>query len=153
MDCFGFQEEPSCQYDPHHIISNRRKKQKRSKYDHKGTEEMEQRANKLVLSGEEERSDEIEDMDNIALTIVDPKGKRPMGQQIIGASDRKAKRPKLVKDPFLQIVEYPTPTMELAKGKIVDTEKTIVEQYNFLNDQARKEREITKDELRSTQSP
>ena len=52
--CFGFQEEPSCQYDPHHIISNRRKKQKIIRYDHKGTVEMEQMANKLTLSSEEE---------------------------------------------------------------------------------------------------
>ena len=50
-------------------------------------------------------------------------------------------------------MEYPTPTMELSKGKIVDTEKTIVEHYNFLNDQARKEREITEDDLRGTQYP
>ena len=54
MACFGFQEEPSCQYDPHHIISNRRKKQKIIRYDHKGTVEMEQMANKLTLSSEEE---------------------------------------------------------------------------------------------------
>ena len=27
MACFGFQEEPSCQYDAHYIISNRREKQ------------------------------------------------------------------------------------------------------------------------------
>ena len=54
MVCFGFQEEPSCQYDPHHIISNRRKKQKIIRYDHKGTVEMEQMANKLTLSSEEE---------------------------------------------------------------------------------------------------
>jgi hypothetical protein len=49
MACFCFQEDPSCQYDPHHIISNRRKKQKRSRYDHKGTIEMEQMVNKLTF--------------------------------------------------------------------------------------------------------
>lgn len=54
MACFGFQEEPSFQYDPHHIISNRRKKHKIIRYDHKGTVEMEQMANKLTLSSEEE---------------------------------------------------------------------------------------------------
>ena len=60
-------------------IPYRRKKQQRSKYDHKGTEEMEKMANKLILASEEERPDEIEDMENISLTIVDPKGKIPMG--------------------------------------------------------------------------
>ena len=78
MACFGFQEEPSCQYDPHHIISDRRKKQKRSRYDHKGTNEMEQMANKLTLSSEEEESDGIEEMNTTAMIIVDDKRKRPM---------------------------------------------------------------------------
>ena len=114
---------------------------------------MEKMANKLVLVGEKERSNEVEDMENTSLTIVDPKGKITMGKHIVGASDKKVKRPKLVKDPFLQIVEFPTPIVELSKGKIVDTEKTIVEHYNFLNVQARKEREITEYELRITQYP
>ena len=110
-------------------------------------------ANKLILDSEEERSHEIEDMNNTALTLVDPKVKIPIGNQIVGASDREDKWPKLVKDPCLQIVQYPTPTMVLAKGNIVDTEKTIIEHYKFLNVQAEKEREITKDELRSSQPP
>ena len=59
----------------------------------------------------------------------------------------------LVKNPFLQIVEYPTPTMELAKGKSVDTKKTIIEHYNFLIVKARKDMEIIEDQLRSTQPP
>ena len=58
-------------------------------------------SNKLILDGEEERSHEIEDMDNTALTLVDPKVKIPIGQQIVGASDREGKWPKLVKDPCL----------------------------------------------------
>ena len=60
MACFGFQEEPSFQYDPHHIISNKRKKQKRSRYDHKGTYEMEKMDNKLTLSSEDEESNGVE---------------------------------------------------------------------------------------------
>ena len=60
MACFGFQEEPSCQYDPHHIILDRRKKHKRSRYDHKGTYEMEKMANKLTLSSEDEESNDVE---------------------------------------------------------------------------------------------
>jgi len=38
-------------------------------------------------------------------------------------------------------VEYPAPSMIVDEGKIVDTEKYIVEHYNYLNVQARKERE------------
>ena len=67
------------------------------------------------------------------MSIVDDKGKRPMEIIEGNASDRKAKKPKLVKDPFLQVVEYPTPNMIVNEGKIVDTEKSIVEHYNYLN--------------------
>jgi len=101
MACFGFQEEPSCQYYPHHIISYRRKKKKRSRYDHKGTVEIKQMANKFTLSSEEEESDDIEEMYTTAMIIVDDKGKRPMEIIESSASDRKDKKPKLVKEPFL----------------------------------------------------
>ena len=37
MAYYGFLEEPSCQYDPHHLIPERRKKHKRGNYEHKGT--------------------------------------------------------------------------------------------------------------------
>ena len=45
--------------------------------------------------------------------------------EVIGSSisDRKAKKPRLVKEPFLQVVEYPTPNMTVDEGKPVDTEK------------------------------
>ena len=61
----------------------------------------------------------------LPVIAVDDRRKRPMGQEIIEsiASDRKAKNPKLVKDPFLKVVEYPTPNMIVAKGKIVYTKK------------------------------
>ena len=140
MACFGFQEEPSFQYDPYHIISNRRKKQKRSQYQHKGTKEMEKLENKLTLSSEDEESDNIEEMDTTAMVITDDKGKRPM--EILESShvDKKAKKPRLIKDAFLQVVKYPTPNMTVDEGNIVDTEKYLVEHYNYLNVQAMKER-------------
>lgn len=53
-----------------------------------------------------------------------------------GNIDKEHKQPKIVKDSFWQVVEYPTPTMELTKGKEVDTEKTILEHYNSLKVQA-----------------
>jgi hypothetical protein len=86
---------------------------------------------------------------------VDDRGKRPIGQNIIEsiASDRKAKNPKLVKETFLQVVEYRTPNMIVAKGKTIDTEKYIDKHYNYLNVQARKERETIEDKLRSIQPP
>ena len=112
---------------------------------------MEQMDNKLTLSSEEENSDDIEEMDNNALIIVDDKGKRAMEIIENNASERKAKKPKLVKEPFLQVVEHLTPNMIVDEGKTIDTGNSIVEHYNYLNVQARKEREIVGDKLRSTQ--
>ena len=39
----------------------------------------------------------------------------------ISTSNPTAKKLKIVKDPFIQVVEYPTPTMELPKGNEIDT--------------------------------
>ena len=59
------------------------------------------------------------------------KEKRKIGKEalITSTSSPSSKKPKIFKDSFLQVVEYPTPTMELEKGKEVDTKKTILEQY------------------------
>ena len=64
-----------------------------------------------------------------------------------------AKKLKLFKDPFLHIVDYPTPTMETIIGEEVDTEKTLIKHYGSLKLQASQEREITEEKLRSTQPP
>ena len=91
----------------------------------------------------------------LPVIAVDDRGKRPTGKEIIesNASDRKAKNPKLVKDPFLKVVEYPTPNIIVAKGKTIYTEKSVVEHYNYLNVKARKQRETAEDKLRSIQPP
>lgn len=54
MACFQFEEDISCQYDPLIIIQEKRKKLKRGVYEHKGTEEMNKLANKLVFSDRDE---------------------------------------------------------------------------------------------------
>ena len=155
MAYYGFLEEPSCQYDSHHLISKRRKKQKRGNYEHHGTQELELMANKLTFLYDQEKLNEPKNMDITPLVLADDKGKRKIGQQIltINTSIPTSKKPKIVKDPFLQVVEYPTPTMELAKGKEIGTEKTILEHYSSLKAQASKERELTEERLRSTQPP
>ena len=43
--------------------------------------------------------------------------------------------------------------MIVDEGKTIDTEKYLVEHYNYLNVQAMREREIVGDKLRSTQPP
>ena len=55
MACFGFSLDFSCQYDPLHIISKKRKRQKRGNYEHQGTLEMEQMENKLTLLTDTDR--------------------------------------------------------------------------------------------------
>ena len=53
----------------------------------------------------------------------------------------------------MQIVDYPTPTMEIVIGEKVDAEKTLIEHYGSLKLQASQEREITEEKLRSTKPP
>ena len=78
-----------------------------------------------------------------------------MGQDpmITTTTSPTTKKLKLFKDPFLQIVDYPTPTMETTIGEEVDTEKTLIEYYVSLKLQASQEREMTEENLRSTQPP
>ena len=69
---------------------------------------------------------------------TDPKGKRKVGQDpmITTTTSPPSKKLKLPKDPFLQIVDYPTPTMETTIREEVDTEKTLIEHYGSLKLQA-----------------
>ena len=83
------------------------------------------------------------------------KEKRKIGKEalITSTSSPSSKKPKIVKDSFLQVVEYPTLNMESAKGKEVDSEKAILEHYSSLKVQTRQERELTDERLRITQPP
>lgn len=103
---------------------------------------MELMANKLTFLSNEEKLNEPKNMDITPLVFMDHKGERKIGQAILTiiTSSLTAKNTKIVKDPFLWVVEYPTLTMELMKGKQIDTEKTILEHYNSLKVQATKER-------------
>ena len=88
--------------------------------------------------------------------LNDHKGKRKMSivpLETTTSTSPSPKKLKVFKDPFLQIVDYPTPTMETAVGEKVDTEKTLIEHYGSLKLQASQEREITKERLRSIQPP
>ena len=76
---------------------------------------MEQMANKLTLRIDPDRQSEIMDLVTTSDPLTNPKGKRKLGQASMvtttyaGPSTKKL---KVFKDPFLQIVDYPTPTME-----------------------------------------
>ena len=88
--------------------------------------------------------------------LTDPKWKRKAIQVplVTTTSARpSAKKLKVFKDPFLQIVDYQTPTMETVVGEHADIEQTLLEHYGSLKLQASQEREITKEKLRSTQPP
>lgn len=86
---------------------------------------------------------------------TDAKGKRKIWQEMLitSTTSPSTMKPKIVKDSFLQVVEYPTPTMESTKGKEVDTEKYILEHYSYLKVHASQERELTEERLRCTQPP
>ena len=53
MACYEFEEDQSCQYDTHHIISDKKKELRRGGYEHKGITEMEKLENKLTHLSEE----------------------------------------------------------------------------------------------------
>lgn len=87
----------------------------------------------LHLSSEDKGSNDVEEMDTTAMVTIDDKGKRQMKITKSNVVDKKSKKPRLVKEPFLYVMEYTTPNMIVDEGKIVDTKKSLVEHYNYLN--------------------
>ena len=88
---------------------------------------MEQMANKLTLPTDPDRQSEMMDLVTTSNPWTDPKGERKVGQDPMittTSAGRTTKKVKVFKDPFLQIVDYPTPTMEIIVGEQVDTGKT-----------------------------
>ena len=75
MACFGFSKDTSCQYDPHHLIPKRRKKQKRGNYKHQGTQEMELMDNKLTIPSDQEKQSELMNLVITPSVPTDAKGK------------------------------------------------------------------------------
>lgn len=74
----------------------------RGVYEHKGTEEMNKLANKLVFSyGDESYSEDTEIAKGLALVTVQEKGKRPLVQEKTSPSSEKkrVKRVKVSKEP------------------------------------------------------
>ena len=107
---------------------------------------MEQMANKLTLPTDLDRQSEMMDLVTTSYPLTDPKGKRKVSQVPLvttTSSSPSDKKIKVFKDPFLQNVDYPTPTMEIVVGEKVDTEVTFLEHYGSLKLQASQEREIT----------
>ena len=156
MACFRFIPDEACKYDPLQIISKKRKKQRRGNYEHQGTLEMMQLENKLTLHTDPDRETEMMDLITTPNPSTEPKGKRKMSLiafPTITSTSPSPKKLRVFKDPFLQIVEYRTPTMENVAGKKIDTEKTLIEHYSSLKLHAIQEREATKNIIRNTQSP
>ena len=145
MACYIFVLDESCQYDPLQLISKKKKKQKRGNYEHQGTPEMMQLANKLTLHTDPDRETEMMDLITTSNPSTDPKGKRKTSLipfPIVTSTCPSHKKLKVFKDPFLQIVDYPTPTMENVAGKKIDTEKTLMQHYSYLKLQESQERGI-----------
>ena len=146
MACFWFASYLAFQYDPLQLISKKKKKQKRGNYEHQGTLDMEEMANKLTLPTDLDRKSEMMDLVTTLDPVNGPQGKRKVSQVPLvttTSTSPLAKKLKLFTDPFLQIVDYLTPTMETMVGEQVDTENTLFEHYVSLKLQASQEREIT----------
>ena len=118
--------------------------EKRGNYEHQGTPKMEQMTNKLTLPSDQEKQNKLMDLATTSSVPTDSKGKRKVGQDpmITSTNSPSTKNLKLFKDPFLQIVDYPTPTMEIDREQEVDIEKTLLDHCGSLKLQAGQEREI-----------
>lgn len=70
---------------------------------------MEQMENKLTLPSDPDRHNEMMDLATTSTVQTNPKGKRKVRQDpmITTTTSPSAKKLKLFKDPFLQIVDYP----------------------------------------------
>jgi hypothetical protein len=89
-------------------------------------------ANKLTLPTNPDRQSEMMDLVTTSNPQTDPKEKRKVGQDPMittTSSGPSTNKLKVFKDPFLQIIDYPTPTMETIIGEHVDTKKTLLEHY------------------------
>ena len=89
--------------------------------------------------------DQAQDMEILTVVPSGDKRKRKVGEELplVNPQVTTSKKPRAIKDPFIQVVEYSTPIMETEKGKVIDTEKAILEHYSSLNMQAKKERHTT----------
>ena len=79
ITCYSFASYFACQYDPLHIISKKKKRQKGRNYEHQGTPDMEQMANKLTLPTDPYKQSEMMDLVTTSYPFTNPKGKRKVG--------------------------------------------------------------------------
>ena len=88
--------------------------------------------------------------------LSDPKGKRKMGLVPLPEASSKSpsiKKLRVTENPLLQVVDYPTPTMEIPTGKKINTERAIAQNYSSLKLQDNQERDVAEEEARDVQSP
>ena len=113
---------------------------------------MEQMANQLSFPPTLLQIEQAQDMEILTVVPSGDKGKRKVGEELplVNPQVTTSKKPRVVKDPFIQVVEYPTPAMETEKGKIINKEKVILEHYSSLNIEVEKERNTTQEQLRGT---
>ena len=81
---------------------------------------MEQLKNKLTLPSDLDMQSEMMDLVTTSNPQTDPKGKIKVGQDPMITTTSvspSTKKLKVFKDPLLQIVDYPTPTMETIIGE------------------------------------
>ena len=117
---------------------------------------MTQLANKLTLYTDPNRKTKMMDIITVPNPLSDPKGKRKVSFVPLPEISSKGPSPKklrVTENPLLQVVDYPTPTMENPTGKKINTERAIVQHYSSLKLQAGQERDVAEQEARDVQSP
>ena len=113
MASFKFPIDVACQYDPYHLIANKKKKHKRGTYQHQGTEEMDKTA---ILFSYPPNLLQLEPAQNKDIDIGNTskdKGKRKLDEDLIMTNSQATptKNPREMKDLLVKIVEYATPTI------------------------------------------
>ena len=83
MASFKFPIDVACQYDPYHLIANKKKKLKRGTYQHQGTEEMDKTTNLLSYHPNLLQIEPTQNMDSDTRNTSKDKGKRKIDEDLI----------------------------------------------------------------------
>jgi hypothetical protein len=105
MASFKFPIDVACQYDPYHLIANKKKKLKRGTYQHQGTEEMDKTANLLSYPPNLLQIEPTQNMDiDIGNTSKD-KGKRKQDEDLIMTDSQATptKKPREMKNLLVKV--------------------------------------------------
>ena len=155
MASFKFPIDVACQYDPYHLIANKKKKHKMGTYQHQGTKEMDKTANLVSYPTNLLQLEPAQNMDINKGNTSRDKGKRKVDEDLIMVDSQATptKNPREMKNLLVKVVEYATPTITTVEGKVVDIEKTIRDHYADLSAASEMKRNKIREQLRVENPP